>query len=386
MSKFYNLKMKDNNRIFGLDLMRAVAILMVVLSHIQWIVPEMDGLLSSLMSLSGFLGVEVFFVLSGFLIGRILFKLYTSEDFSFSRVFYFWIRRWFRTLPNYYLILALNILIAIYLNIEFPEYLWQYGIFIQNFAWQMPDFFPESWSLSIEEFAYIIGPLLLYFELFVKTNFSRSKMFLGITIIIILFFTITKLIYAIGNNTNNMNFWNLNLKAAVLYRIDAIYYGILAAYISLVKPKFWKHIKYKSGLLGIAIILGLNLFITVNNIFIESQSLFWNLFYLPINSIAIMLFLPFLSQLTTTSKFILKPITFISVISYSMYLLHYSIILQLLKFYLPTENLAIFDTIIYILVYLCIVVLLSYILYAFYERPMMNLRDKPYFIKQYLKK
>jgi peptidoglycan/LPS O-acetylase OafA/YrhL len=183
-----------------------------------------------------------------------------------------------------------------------------------------------------------------------------------------------------------MNYWNLNLKAVVLYRIDAIYYGVLAAYISLVKPKFWKSIKYKSVILGIAIILSLNVFISARQIFIESHNIFWNLFYLPINTIAIMFLLPFLSQLTKAPKLILKPITFLSVISYSMYLLHYSIILQLLKIYIPTENLAIFDTLIYILVYLCIVVLLSYILYTIYERPMMNLRDKPFFIKRYLNK
>jgi len=377
--------MKSSTRIFGLDLMRATAILMVVFSHIQWIVPEIDGLLSSLMNLSGFLGVEVFFVLSGFLIGRILYKLYTSENFNFSKVFYFWIRRWFRTLPNYYLVLVLNILIAIYLNIEFTEHLWKYAFFIQNFAWQMPDFFPESWSLSIEEFAYIIGPLLMYLSLFVKTKYSKSKMFLSITVLVILFFTISKLIYAMLNHTNTMNYWNLNLKAVVIYRIDAIYYGVLAAYISLVKPKFWKSIKYKSVFFGIAIIMGLNLFIPAQNIFIESHSLFWNLYYIPINSIAIMLMLPFLSQLKTAPKYVLNPITFISLISYSMYLLHYSIILQLLKFYLPTENLAIFDSAIYILVYFSITVLLSYLLFILYEKPLMNLRDKPFFIKKYLK-
>ena len=376
--------MKTSNRIFGLDLMRAMAILMVVFSHIHWIVPEMDGLLFSMMSLSGFLGVEVFFVLSGYLIGCIIYKLFTSEDFSFSGVFYFWIRRWFRTLPNYYLILFLNILIAIYLGIEFPKYLWQYAFFIQNFAWQMPDFFPESWSLSIEEFAYIIGPLLLYLGLFVKTKYSRSKLFLIITVLIISFFTITKIVYSNFNEVSIMNYWNLNLKAVVMYRIDAIYYGVLAAYVSLVKPKFWKNLKHTSFFLGFVIILILNVFITRRGIFIEFHSWFWNLFYLPINSIAIMLWLPFLSQLNKVPNFVSKPITFLSVISYSMYLLHYSIILQLLKFYLPTEDLAIFDIVIYILVYLCLTVLLSYLLYTFYERPIMNLREKPFFIKRYL--
>jgi len=103
-------------RIFGLDLMRAVAILLVVFSHITWIVPNAKGLIPNLMSIAGVYGVEIFFVLSGFLIGRIVYRIYSSEDFGFSKVFYFWIRRWFRTLPNYYLALAVNIGVAIYLG------------------------------------------------------------------------------------------------------------------------------------------------------------------------------------------------------------------------------------------------------------------------------
>ena len=125
-------------RVFGLDLMRAVAIVLVVFSHISWIVPKAKGLIPDLMNIAGFIGVEIFFVLSGFLIGRLIYKLYISEDFRFYSVFYFWVRRWFRTLPNYYLVLIINGLIAIYLGTQLPVNIWQYGFFIQNFASDMP--------------------------------------------------------------------------------------------------------------------------------------------------------------------------------------------------------------------------------------------------------
>ena len=87
-------------RIFGLDVMRAVAILLVVFSHVLWIVPDAKGIIPDLLSLAGVIGVEIFFVLSGFLIGRIVIKMFLQEDFNFRKVMYFWIRRWFRTLPN----------------------------------------------------------------------------------------------------------------------------------------------------------------------------------------------------------------------------------------------------------------------------------------------
>lgn len=376
--------MNKSERIFGLDFMRAIAIVLVLFSHISWIIPETNNFLSSLMGLSGYLGVEIFFVLSGFLIGRIIYNMFTSDDFNFSKIFYFWIRRWFRTLPNYYLVLGLNIIIAIYLGMEFPNSLWKYCFFIQNLAWEMPAFFPESWSLSIEEFAYIVGPLLLYLSLFYKTSVSKSIVFLRVTLLIIFLFTISKCIYNYTSEIDNMTYWNINLKAVIIYRIDAIYYGVLAAFVSIVKPQFWYNVKCKCCILGVVMIISLNILISSKDIFIESNKLFWNLFYIPINSIVIVMFLPWLSQIKTAPKYILRPITFLSLISYSMYLFHYSIILYLLKYYLPTENLGVFDSIIYIIVYLLLTVLISLFVYKFYEKPIMNFRENSFFVKRFL--
>ncbi len=370
-------------RIFGLDIMRAVAILMVVFSHALWIVPEAKGLIPDILSLAGVMGVEIFFVLSGFLIGRIVYKIFVSDDFNFKEVKYFWVRRWFRTLPNYYLILIVNILLALYLGTELPNNLWLYFLFLQNFAWEMPVFFTESWSLPIEEFAYIIGPLLLYILLLFKLKVSKSKLFGLVTFLIIIFFTITKIIYNFNTNESDMIFWNVNLKAITLYRIDAIYFGVFAAYLSMVNPKIWNKVSWFSFIIGAIIFLGLNYIIPTKQVFIEGYPFFWNVLYLPINSIAIAFCLPLLSNIKSAPKFILIPITTISIISYSMYLLHYSIVLQLLKYFIPSEGLSRFDVSIYISVYVIITVLLSYILFYAFEKPMMNIRDKSFITKRF---
>jgi peptidoglycan/LPS O-acetylase OafA/YrhL len=149
----------NHTRIFGLDLMRTIAILMVLSGHCLWIYPQDDSLFHQLLQLFGFFGVEIFFVLSGFLIGKILYHLYLKDDFSLATVFYFLKRRWFRTFPNYYLVLLINILIAGFIGQETPK-LWRYFFFLQNFKITMLPFFTESWSLSIEEFAYIVLPFL----------------------------------------------------------------------------------------------------------------------------------------------------------------------------------------------------------------------------------
>lgn len=370
-----------SKRIFGLDLMRAVAIMMVVFSHLFWIVPNAKGILPDLMSISGVMGVEVFFVLSGFLIGRILYRLYTSEDFSFGKVYYFWIRRWFRTLPNYYLALLFNILIIFYIWDQLPDNLWHYFFFIQNFSTEMPWFFPESWSLSIEEFSYIIGPVFLYLTLFIKTNISRSRLFLLVTLLVILLFLVSKLIYNAQETVRDMQHWNVNVKGMVIYRIDAIYYGVLAAYISIVKPKLWKRLRYVAFVLGVLIILCLNSLVAINSIFIDTHPMFWNVWYFIITSVAIFLTLPLLSTMVSAPKIILKPITYISILSYSMYLLHYSIVMQLMKYYMPTEDFAGLDIAVFIMVYFMLTMLLSYLLYKFYEKPMMDIRDKSFFRK-----
>ncbi len=365
----------SEKRVFGLDLMRAMAIVLVVFSHVSWIVPNAQGVISDLMGIAGVLGVEIFFVLSGFLIGRIIYRLYTSDNFNFKSLSYFWVRRWFRTLPNYYLALIINIGISVYLGLALPDRLWTYFLFLQNLTTEMPSFFVESWSLSIEEFAYIIGPLLLYFTLFIKTKLSKSKQFLCVTFLIILIFILTKWLYAINDDVKTMHHWNSHLKAVVIYRIDAIYYGVFAAYISMVKPKFWKQSKYIAMGLSVLSLGVINIAVPLQYIFIETHSTFWNLWYLPLNSIAILLALPMLSELKKAPKLISRPITFISLTSYAIYVLHYSIILQLMKYNLPTDNLPKFDILIYILTYLSLTLICAYFVYRLFERPLTNLRD-----------
>lgn len=375
------MKINYEKRIFGLDIMRALAILLVVFSHAIWILPPTKSFITDLMSLAGVIGVEIFFVLSGFLIGRIIYKLFTDQEFSIKDVQYFWIRRWFRTLPNYYFVLVFNIFLAWYLGTNLPDNIGAYFLFIQNFSTEMPSFFGESWSLPIEEFAYIIGPLLLYLVLFLKLKISKKRLFFIVTLLIIIFFMVTKIIYDANDDIKDMIYWNVNLKAITMYRIDAIYYGVMAAWISIVSAKAWRKYRWLFLIIGAGIFVGMNVMITLKQIFIETHSFFWNVLYLPLNSIAIAFALPLLSNMKSAPKIILKPITYISVISYSMYLLHYSVVLQWLKYKVPTDFLTSIGIVVYITVYVMLTIILSYALYRLFEKPFMDLRDS-HFIKR----
>jgi peptidoglycan/LPS O-acetylase OafA/YrhL len=378
------MRIDFEKRIFGLDLMRAIAILMVMCSHILWIAPEMRGITRKLFSIWGILGVDVFFVLSGFLIGRILYNMYVSKDFTFKEVSYFWVRRWFRTLPNYYLTLVINILVFIYIGHQLPDQLWKYSFFLHNFSTQLPWFYPESWSLSVEEFSYILGPLLLYLVLFIRKNTSRSRLFLGVTLFILILFIVSKLIYNQEETIRHMRHWTLNVKSIVIYRIDAIYYGVLAAYLSIVEPKFWYKIRYIACAFGVLILISMNFLIPIKGWFITEYPEFWNVWYFIIKSIAIAFTLPLLSVIKSAPKSIRIPVTYISILSYAIYVFHYSIIMQLMKFLIPSEPMEGLDLIIYILVYVLITFVVAYSVYRLYEKPMTDLRDSPR-IKKYFK-
>lgn len=365
--------------------MRATAILFVVCSHVLWVFPELENSFISLLKFFGVMGVEIFFVLSGFLIGRILFRIYTKEEFTFNHFFYFLIRRLFRTFPNYYLILLINILIVLFIGRALPDSLGYYFFFLQNTVSGMDIFFTESWSLPIEEFSYIIGPILFYLVFMLNSGKDRKRLFLIITLIIITFFILSKVYYHFNTELNTMEIWNIDLKAVVLYRIDAIYYGVLAAYLSMVKQEHWKKLQTFLFFLGMIVFFVMHVLISTNGYTIENTPFLFNVLYLPVCSICIACSLPFFSNLKTAPSIFLKPITFISVISYSMYLLHYSIILQLLNYFMPSGTLSLIQKLFFSSGYLGITIFLSYLLYQWYEKPMMDIRDLP-IIKKKLSK
>lgn len=352
--------------------MRALAILMVLSSHILWIYPKKESLLSQFFTLFGFLGVEMFFVLSGFLIGTILYNTYQKEDFTLKIMMNFLKRRWYRTLPNYYLFFLVNIIIAFIIGFSINDW-WKYPFFLQNVVTTMLPFYPESWSLAIEEYAYVLFPLAL---VLMPSKIEKKYKFLFILIGMLLFFLFTKIFYNYTTTNITINQWNISLKNVVVYRVDAILYGILFSWIAQNYSTAW--IKYKWIALFFSFIFMSILYVGVGffQFTIEKAPLFWNVFYLPLTSLSVGLLLPILSQWKTTKLPIKKPVVFISLTSYSFYLIHYGIVLQLMKYFFPTENYSFNQLHLYLLLFLVLSFTLSYINFRFFEKPMMDLRDK----------
>lgn len=348
--------------------MRATAILLVVFSHCIWFFPSLDGVPFTVLNYAGLFGVEIFFVLSGFLIGKILYRIYVLEEFSNNSMIKFWKRRWLRTLPNYYLILVVNIGLGAFYYNDLPNDFWRYFLFIQNFSFEQSSFFYESWSLSIEEFAYILGPLILISITLIFKKYSKKSLFLFMISFVILIFVGTKVYYNYTHENDSMLIWTTNLKSVVIYRIDAIYFGMLAAYISINYYKLWNKHKVLFLILGLFIFISFNMFVSLDK---GDNMLIWNVIFLPINTISIGLSLPFLSNFHLNKGVFFRTITYISLLSYAIYLTHYSLVLKLFQRHISNE-MSFSNKLMSILVYLIITFLISFILFLYYERPLMN--------------
>ncbi len=265
-------------------------------------------------------GVGVFFVLSGFLIGRILIIQLEENQCNMKNLLHFWMKRWSRTLPTYFLFLFLLIIIEYITNQNFDlhNYL-SYFFFSQNLTKKPVDFFTHSWSLSIEEWFYITVPILLFFAIGILKIRIKSA-FISLIILTIIGISFVRL-QKVQTIDDYKSFENVAY--SVLYRFDSLMYGLLGAYISYYYSEFWNKNK------KIAFFIAVFLFVLYYIIDIK-ESFFVRNFVFTLTSVTILLFLPFLGSLKKNSNIFFKPITYLSLISYSLYLVN-SILIKYLE-------------------------------------------------------
>jgi peptidoglycan/LPS O-acetylase OafA/YrhL len=361
-------------RFFGLDFLRALSISLLLFSHSSWIYNS-AGILGKLQDASGFLGVELFIVLSGFLIGGILYKQFLHENYSLKDAGLFVSRRLMRVLPSYYLVIL--IITIIYLLFGFPvSEVWKYPLLIQNFSTPVPAFFPESWSLPVKEMGYIFVVILL---LVVSKSFAKaSKQLLFLTVVIglIAFTFLSKLYYDIHSTNLLMRNWSFDIRSVVIYRIDSVLIGVLFGYFYQNYTAFVMSKRKLFFAVGVSIFIILFLCIMVFKLRLTNASWFWNILCLPLLSSAICMFVPFLLSWETPSERIGNGITFICNIAYSIYLVHYSIVLFLMKYFIDTTDFDLWQLNIFAILYVSITVGLSYIFYTYFEKPINQFRTK----------
>ena len=304
------------NRIFGYDLIRAAAILLVMLGHVLGYIYQ--GQFSFFCAfLSGFLGVELFFVLSGVLIGGLLIRVFSGGDYP-KKLKIFIIRRWLRTLPLYFAILPVYAVGNYWLdpvkNADVP--LWKYIFFIQNFFKVQPTFFGVSWSLSVEEWFYLLFPFTLFLIKKGQPSVPLKSLFIiALSVFLIYFLAMRILAYS----EYHFTFYE-GIRKVAFFRLDAIAYGILAAVLMHFYPL--KKITVPLLLLFFALIL-----LTANQYQIFKNNYsdlhYFNTFYYSVLGMGLAMIFPFFKRITLPESFFKKAVVSVSKISYSLYLTHW---------------------------------------------------------------
>lgn len=349
----------------GLDLIRSIAILLVLLVH-------SSNLLGPYISISSYLkfpdGVDVFFVLSGFLVGRLLINSYLKHGkWTGWIALDFMQRRWFRTLPNYYLFLIINIAFTYfsYTGGMLNGNAIAYFFFLQNFHVPLDLFFWESWSLAIEEWFYLLFPLatLLIFSL--KLGSPKTNLALGLIIFILVPLLIRNYLNISMADINNET-WDLYFRKLVITRLDCLAIGMLGAFWYIFHPKNWERLAYIKFLIGIVALV----YLTVTKA--DKATPLYSIWYFSANAFAILLTFPLIMRLPAENRKY-KPLKFISNASYTAYLIHLPLMYLFIRFFPINDDLT---TVIRYFTYILTVFGGSHLIFTYFEEPFKNIREK----------
>lgn len=322
---------KSNDRIISVDIYRGIAIIAVVLYHFNGTLPY------------GAIGVDLFFVISGLLVGAIITKAFQENNINY---FKFILQRGFKIWPSYYAFLILASLIVRYIYSDsHPDQiieLWdikRYLFFYQNytgmpFHWS----FDHVWSICVEEHFYILLPLLFI----IVSQFRTKKVFwiFSFTILVIILGFLFK--YLSLEYTNSKDTYS-----ATHNRIDALAWGVLLNLIIT----YYGHIMKEISKIKYLFVFGFCLLIGTIYFDIISTSIFYKkvIFH---SLVPISFFMMILGTYYIEIRK-LKLIRFIAYYSYNWYLWH-----PIFVFFISDRiGVGIFGLIVYIIVTLTFAVL-----------------------------
>ena len=353
-------RIKQKN--YGLDIARCCAIVLVFSSH------SLLNLYSAKIPYLWYLvftGVELFFSLSGFLIGRMLIELFEKHqtELSFRHISNFWIRRWFRTLPLYFSLLCIYFII--YNFFLYPvDFDWKYLFFLQSMFNPPPGFMGESWSLAIEEWFYFVFPALLFLAYLLRKSLTSSGRVEKIFVPLVLMIIGIQIVIRLFNP--GCSSWGC---ISVSLHFDAAAYGLIGAYFS----KFRNALNKKSAFFVMITGIVLCLLAAVIKIKVPGYTYLAQL-YFPVNGTGTTLII--LGLYYSTFSWKPKAIPYISKISYSIYLVHLSgVIIPLQHF---TRNTNWEGTFLIWMAGLLLTMIISSITYRLIEKPFLLIRDRKF--------
>lgn len=343
------MKIIENKGVVSLDLVRGLAGYFVFIFHFFLFNDQSSNLYEFITIFS----VEIFFILSGFVLGKQLDLCFKNGDIDTLKIFY--LRRWMRTIPIFIFILIL----ASILNNDFlSKNFFSYFFFLKYFFNYENDYLFTIWSLSIEEWFYFLFPFLLI----ISNKLSLKK--LNIIFIIILFLFFTKIFYLFSNLEIE------NFRRFTLIRLDAIIFGYLLHIFIKKIQKYFNENSYYYLTLSI-------LFLISTYYFFINTNYFFYVYSAQISSCFIILFFYNLNFFFQKKNFLSKFSAFLANTSYCVYLSHL-LVFQFIEGFILFDNL-----VLKLSIYITLTLFFSIFSFYLIERPFLNSRPNYGYISKF---
>ena len=353
-----------SHRIRQLDILRFCAIFLVLGRHLQpapeYVIPAISQT-AAFWKKGGWIGVDLFFVLSGFLVSGLIFREYQkSLSVDIKR---FLIRRGFKIYPAFWVMILVTVVVRLWTGAEIPvSGLLGELFFLQNYVGLL---WGQTWSLAVEEHFYFLLALLIAFLIrrFPADPFGRiPRIFVGVAIICFLLRLLA--------TTNSFYGYYTHLYPTQL-RLDSLFFGVLISYCwnfeGLAENTFLRIHRRKLGLIGTILLLPAFVFELESTPWMTSIGL--TIFYFGSGALLVSFIL---SKLEDRAGW--RLLGYIGQYSYSIYLWHMAVETwgtSVLRRLVPEEN-----WYVYAAFYLTLSIGFGIFMGKLIEAPFLKLRDK----------